>query len=262
MWEKCTSKRVTETLASHVVSEYCSIHANGRWFPKMGFDVLLSRITHGTASTYTSSRASSCYSRDKVSHRPPAYMPLISDIAFLCTKCTKCITGREERIVVPASVSQLYYQPNLLCLAEVSSGKDSRFLRAQDQAISLFSWLHILVRFLRFTPKWQSKYASIKTPAFSPRMAEKPCLDQAFPAWLGCKTNVLHLDLCISRCAHSTTWCCRVAAQAFFPRASVSCSFRCDQLVHQDLVVFVNSLWRATPVVIMIILPSTMLVSR
>lgn len=48
----------------------------------------------------------------------------------------------------------------------------------------------------------------------------------------------------------------------FFPWASVSCSFRCDQLVHQDLVVFVNSLWRTTLVVIMIILPSAMLVSR
>lgn len=36
------------------------------------------------------------------------------------------------------------------------------------------------------------------------------------PGWLDCKTNVLHLDLCISRCAHSSTWCCQVAAQVFF----------------------------------------------
>lgn len=97
-----------------------------RW----GFDVLLSRILHGTASTYTSSRASSCYSRDKVSKRPPAYMPLISDIAF-CVQKIQSITERRGTNGCPGFRITIILPAQLALLGNALIRKRTgRFLRA------------------------------------------------------------------------------------------------------------------------------------
>lgn len=126
----------------------------------------------------------------------------------------KVLQRDEERMVVPDSVSQLYCQPNLLCLATLSFGKglgDSFERRIRPFLISPgcthYDWTLTVSSVMAI-------YVYIKS---APSYFEgRPCLVFSFPAWLSCKTNVLHMDLCISRCAHSTTWWCRVAAQVFF----------------------------------------------
>lgn len=112
---------------------------------------------------------------------------------------------------------------------------------------------------LRFTPPWQSLHQNRRLPTLSGRKAVPGLFLSCLAALLDQRVapGFVYLEMCSlnnvvvpGRCA------------GFFPWASVSCSFRCDQLVHQNLVVSVDSLRCTTLVVIMIILPSAMLVSR
>lgn len=117
-----------------------------------------------------------------------------------------------------------------------------------------------MIGLLRFTPPRQSVRQNRRLPTLNGR--------KAVPGpFLFCLATLLDQRVApgfvyLEMCSFNNVVVPGSCAGFFFPWASVSCSFRCDQLVHQDLVVFVNSLWRTTLVVIMIILPSAMLVSR